>query len=164
MVGSILLVGGFDNYLHAVDAGTGQERWRFEAQNWVWAAPFVDGGRAYVGDFDGVVHAIDVSDGREVWSKDLSDEPIVGSPVVARGVLVVAAQNGSVYGLDPSTQNPRWEPVQVHTSLDADLVADGTTVFLAPSGCVTPPGQDAKLYYMKLDVQSGALNGVREVC
>jgi outer membrane protein assembly factor BamB len=110
------------------------------------------------------VHAIDVSDGREVWSKDLSDRPIVSSPVIARGVLVVAAQDGSVYGLDPSTQNQRWDPLQLHSSLAADLVTSGSNVLLAPSGCAQPPGQEEKLYYIKLDAQSGTLSSTREVC
>jgi len=88
----------------------------------------------------------------------------VSSPVIARGVLVVAAQDGSVFGLDPSTQNQRWEPVRLHTSLDADLVASGSNVLLAPTGCVTPPGQEGKLYYIKLDAQNGALSSIREVC
>jgi outer membrane protein assembly factor BamB len=162
--GGLVLVGGFDDRLHAIDMASGRQRWDFVAANWIWTSPVVDGGRAYVGDFDGTVHALNLSDGSPIWSKPIAKRPIVASPVLAQGVLVIAAQNGELYGLDPGTQTQRWGPSDVGTSLNADLVADGELVYLAPNGCVTPVNESNRVYYISVNARTGDLTKTTEVC
>ena len=164
VAGSTLLVGGFDDRLHAIDVNTGDQRWEFVASNWIWGAPLVDGSRLYVGDFDGTLHSVSLSDGSKIWSVDLSDRPIVASPVLADGVLVVATQDGELYGVDPSTQSRRWGPTDVYTGITADLVATTEGVLIAPTGCVTPPGETEKRYYITVDPSTGELAAASGVC
>jgi outer membrane protein assembly factor BamB len=164
VAGGTLLVGGFDDRLHAVDMSTGNQRWAFEAENWIWSAPVVDGDRVYVGDFDGRVHALNLADGSTIWSADIADRPIVASPALTQGVLVVASQDGEIFGIDPATQATKWGPADVRTALSADLVAQGQNVYIAPSSCVTPPGESTRTYYVSVDPLNGSLVSTSEVC
>jgi outer membrane protein assembly factor BamB len=164
VAGGTLLVGGFDDRLHAVDMSTGNQRWAFEAENWIWSAPVVDGDRVYVGDFDGRVHALNLADGSTIWSADIADRPIVASPALTQGVLVVASQDGEIFGIDPATQATKWGPADVRTGLSADLVAQGQNVYIAPSSCVTPPGESTRTYYVSVDPLNGSLVSTSEVC
>jgi outer membrane protein assembly factor BamB len=162
--GSTVLVGGFDKQLHAVDAATGSLRWSYEAAGWVWSTPIIDGSRVYIADFDGEVHAIDMNSGNELWSAKVTDDPIRSAPALASGILVVADESGSLYGLDPSTQTKRWGPVEVRSKLTADLVANGSTVYIAPSGCVEPSEGAERVYYTSVNAQTGDLVSTSEVC
>ena len=164
IAGDLVLVGGFDTKLHAVDINTGEQRWEFEAENWVWSSPVIEDDRLYFGDFDGNVYAVSLSDGSEVWSSNLTDSPIVGSPALAGGVLVVAGQDGTIFGLDPATQAERWSPQSLGTSIAADLVAESTTVYLAPTGCVAQGEGSSRAYYLSVDALTGALRSTSEVC
>jgi outer membrane protein assembly factor BamB len=164
VAGNTLLVGGFDDRLHAVDMSTGNQRWEFEAENWIWSAPLVDGNRVYVGDFDGRVHALNLSDGSTIWSATIAESPIVASPALAQGVLVVASQSGEIFGIDPANQAKKWGPSELGTSLTADLVAGAQTVYIAPSGCVTPPGESTRTYFVSVDPLNGSLVSTSEVC
>ena len=164
VAGTTLLVGGFDDRLHAIDMSTGTQRWEYVAANWIWGAPLIDGTRLYVGDFDGTVHAVNLSDGSKIWSINLSDRPLVSSPVLADGVLVVASQDGELFGIDPATQARRWGPTPLHTALIADLVKTNDGVLLAPTGCTTPPGESEKRYYITVEPTTGDLAAASGVC
>jgi outer membrane protein assembly factor BamB len=164
IAGTRVLIGGFDDELHAIDMADGTNDWSFRASNWVWTAPLVDGSRVYVGDFDGKVYALNLSDGSVVWSQDVSDRPIVAAPALARGTLVVASQGGDIHGIDPSSQAARWEARNIATAVNADLVTNGGTVLIAPSSCVTPPGEAGRVFYMTLDAATGSLTSTDVVC
>ena len=163
MSAGTLLVGGFDNKLHAVDASNGREKWAYEASNWVWSRPAVDGSRAYFGDFDGKVYAVDVSNGSLAWSAALDKGAIRASPALARGVLVVATEDGWLFGVDPATQAKRWER-DLGKALNADLVVSGDSVLIAPTGCVTPSGTSEKVYYTSVNPENGDLTSAGGVC
>lgn len=59
VAGGVVLVGGSEGYLHAVDAETGEEVWRFATDGPVTSSPTVVGGTAYVGSDDGSLYAVD---------------------------------------------------------------------------------------------------------
>jgi len=161
--GGVVLVGGFDGRLHAVDLDSGDEAWSFTASNWVWSRPYVAGERVYFGDFDGNLYAVELSSGTLAWKASLGRGAIRGSPVITAGVVVVATEEGWLLGIDPSSQAKRWEK-ELDASLNGDLVADGETVLIAPSGCVTPAGTEEKVYYASVDAATGELRSASGVC
>ena len=55
VVDGIVYIGSGDNYVYALDAGTGEERWRFETGQMVVSSPAVVDGVVYVGSTDGYV-------------------------------------------------------------------------------------------------------------
>ena len=53
------MVACYDNYVYALDAATGNERWRFETGREVNSSPTVADGTVFVGSFDNRVYALD---------------------------------------------------------------------------------------------------------
>ena len=56
--------GSGDRHLYALDLHTGEERWRFQADEWIHGAPTYFDGVLYVGANSGHVYAIDPETGR----------------------------------------------------------------------------------------------------
>ena len=115
MVDGVLYASGPWGSVFAVDAKTGQERWRYD--------PEVDGsfnrraccdvvnrglqvwkGKVYVATLDGFLVALDASTGRELWKTDtLMDRDtrfytITGPPQVAKDVVVIG-NSGAEFGV-----------------------------------------------------------------
>jgi len=57
-VDGVVYIGGYDGYVHALDAATGEERWRFQAGRYIFSSPAVVDGVVYVGSMDNYVYAI----------------------------------------------------------------------------------------------------------
>lgn len=100
------------NALVAIDAATGEERWRFApTDHFAASSPTVHDGVVYVGDGD-TLYALDATTGEERWRVDgaigrappmLPSEEIVSDPP-----LVVGNEDGVVRGLDPRSGEERW--------------------------------------------------------
>jgi outer membrane protein assembly factor BamB len=151
--------------LYAVDVETGKSRWQFEASDWIWSQPEVDGDRAFFGDFSGKVFAVSLSSGEAIWDKPFdAGHGIRSSPALSGGTLIVGADNGDVFGLNPATGEVSWGPVAVGSTLQADIVStpSSATVYIAPSGCIgTSP---ERLYYYKINTSTHEPQGTSAVC
>ena len=96
-----------DGSLVALDAASGEDRWRVEASSPV--APVVADGTVYgqapVVDTDSgfVTHfvaAYSAADGSKLWRHAIDDHrPVRAKPAVADGRLFVGSQDGTVYAL-----------------------------------------------------------------
>ena len=126
----MVIVGSFDKKLYALDAKTGVVKWSFKADDWIWAGAVTDGKHIIVPTMEGSVYALD-QDGGLVWSF-FSDpkSPIVSTPVVVGGEVVVASDSGKLHLLSASS----GEKLEVSKDLDgrikAPLTADGDMVFV----------------------------------
>jgi len=66
----ILYVGTSDSYLLlALDAKTGEEKYRFKTNGYVFGTPAVAGGTAYVGDFTGNFYSFDLTSNGKRWNR-----------------------------------------------------------------------------------------------
>ena len=99
--------------VHALDAATGEERWRYDPQVPKTHSRFaccsvasrgvaVHEGRVFVGTLDGRLVALDAKDGTPVW-ETLTVDPsqpysITGAPRVVKG-LVIIGNGGAEYGV-----------------------------------------------------------------
>lgn len=97
----MIVFGGRDRRLHAVDRETGEGRWTFNTRARVDSSPVVAGDRVVVGSSDGRVYIVDLDDGSEVWSYEIGDA-ITGSPGVVDGLFVIGSEDGSVYAFGES--------------------------------------------------------------
>ena len=53
MADGVVYIGGFDGYVYALDAATGERLWRFNTYGWIDSSPAVVGGVIYVGSSGG---------------------------------------------------------------------------------------------------------------
>jgi len=149
VVDGVVYVGSFDSKLYAVDAATGRQKWAFDqATNWFWCEPIYDRGVVYACSLDHKVYAIDAESGNMTssWPGPFDvGSPINSTPVIVDDTLVVASDNGLIYGIAVDTGKERWPHIDLKAKVFAPLCADAGKVYVN--------GQDNRLY--KIDVASG---------
>jgi outer membrane protein assembly factor BamB len=117
------------SHLHALDAGTGQLRWKADLhadqQGFFAEPPVVAGGLVYVATASRRLLALEVDSGREVWRAS-------GFPVIAgvRNGLVLAVVEDRLAALDAGSGVRRWE-VPVRGGGEHWPVLEGDTVYVA---------------------------------
>lgn len=95
LVKNLVLIGGRDKLMHALDHKTGELLWSFSTQSRIDSSPVVVGDRVFFGSSDGRVYGLDLK-GEKVWEYEAGGG-FSGSPAVASGRLVIANENGTVY-------------------------------------------------------------------
>lgn len=92
----LVIFGGRDKQIYALDAADGKERWRFATRSRVDSSPVVVGDRVYVGSSDGRLYALDRKTGKKLWDYEAGGD-FVASPAVADGRLVIGNTDGTLY-------------------------------------------------------------------
>ncbi len=97
----LVVVGGFDGYVHGYDAKTGAQKWSFATRDHVYAsAAELSDGTLVIPSCDGTIYALDPTDGHARWAFDTLD-PIRSSPAVdADDRTYVGAGDGRLYVID----------------------------------------------------------------
>jgi outer membrane protein assembly factor BamB len=96
-----------NGFLLALDAETGDEKWRFRA-GVVESSPLLVDGVIYFGTFDDNLYALDAATGKKRWSFKVGDD-VKGGPVIADGTIYFGSYDGKVYAVDARTGKRRWE-------------------------------------------------------
>jgi len=107
VVDGLVYFGSFDGYVHALDASTGEERWRFQTGGEVWSSPAVADGKVYIGSGDYSLYALNAVTGEQLWRFETGAQ-VNSSPTVADGVVYVGSTDGCVYAVDAATGKVLW--------------------------------------------------------
>ena len=67
----LVVVGGRDRQVHAIDRTKGTKVWSFDAEERVDSSPVIVGNRVYVGTLGGTLFVVDLANGKEVQSLQL---------------------------------------------------------------------------------------------
>lgn len=102
-----IYVGAGDGGFHAIDASTGQRRWRFETAGRIRNGAAVDGDRVIFGSTDHHVYALRRDNGQEVWRFD-SGAAIDATPELSDGTLLIGNRGGGLYALNAATGTLNW--------------------------------------------------------
>lgn len=121
VTGNLVVCGGQDGYLYALDATKpGPELWRAETgaakdqqlnqQNafYVSATPSIADGIVYVGSLDNSVYALDARSGAKLWNFPTNDQIAYSSPTPVNGVICVGSNDKSLYALDAQSGKLVW--------------------------------------------------------
>lgn len=120
--------GSKEGYLVAVDAITGEERWRFDVGGAIIrASPVIQDGTLYLGAGFTMI-ALDPATGQERWRKPIEFAGS-SSPVVANGVVYVCSEQGTLYTFDAATGEPGWTFPVEGLFFSSPAFADGS-IFL----------------------------------
>ncbi len=101
----LILLGGRDKRIRALDMRTGDQRWFFQARARVDSSPVVSGDLVYVGSSDGRLMALDAGTGEARWEFEAGGA-ITASPAIGGGVLVIGTEDGVIYCLAPARKSP----------------------------------------------------------
>lgn len=93
VAGSLLIVGGRDKMVHALDLASGKEKWTYMTRARVDSSPVVAGGRVYVGSSDGRFYVLSVEKGQKLFEYD-AGAPLTASPAIAAGRIVIGSLDG----------------------------------------------------------------------
>lgn len=106
-------VGDLGGRLHALNAETGEQRWRYEgAELPIWSQPAVHQNKVYFGTGEyendrGRVYALNRETGEEEWVVDGYDEPIQHEIATADGIVYFSVEQ-ETHAVDSETGDQLW--------------------------------------------------------
>jgi outer membrane protein assembly factor BamB len=157
--------GSRDGALYAVEAATGQLRWRVphDETSWSIASPAVVDGLVLDASSDAwFFHAVDAATGRVVWRVD-TEAPIWPSPVVADGTAWFLTSAGELWGVDPRTGSVRERVHLGERTKSSPWIEDGVLYVGTDEGSVLAvrlddsPGLARAVYW---DESTEEMNGI----
>jgi outer membrane protein assembly factor BamB len=154
LASGLVLFGGGDGNLYALDPATGRERWRAPLGGAVASTPAVAEGLVVATARDRIVSAVDLATGRPRWRFEAGKEkPFewewdfwLSSPTIAGGTVFVGAGDGNLYALDLSSGRRLWQFATGGRVRSSPAVSDGVVWF---------GSMDGKVY--ALDAKTGRL-------
>lgn len=107
--------GSGDGNLYALDAATGDLRWKFKTGDVVHASPAFANGVLFFGSWDSYFYAVDAKTGKEKWRFHGGEDPLIhnqvgfqSSPAVVDGVIYTGCRDAQLYALDAATGKEKW--------------------------------------------------------
>ncbi len=111
----VVYFGGGDGNVYALDAASGNLKWKFQTGNVVHASPAVAEGMVFVGSWDSYLYALDAATGKQRWRfktgedhETHNQEGLQASPVIADGVVYVGCRDSNFYAVDARTGQKKW--------------------------------------------------------
>lgn len=135
----LVYFGSGDHNVYALDAATGQLRWRFRAGDVVHSSPAIANGVLYIGCWDGVMYALKASTGELVWKFATGVDAahfmqgLPGSAAVAEGVVVFGSRDNNIYALDAGTGKELWRQSNGGSWVIASPAIEGGVVYITTS-------------------------------
>ncbi len=112
--GSVFFGSG-DGNVYAVDAASGELRWKFRTGDVVHASPAYADGVLFFGSWDSYFYAVDAATGKEKWRFHGGEDPMIhnqvgfqSSPAVVDGVVYTGCRDSNLYAIDAATGNEKW--------------------------------------------------------
>jgi outer membrane protein assembly factor BamB len=133
-------LGSTDDYLYALDAGTGALLWKAATNGPINSSPTVAGSKVYVGSDDGYLYAFDAATGALRW-KAMTQGPVEGNPTVSGGMVYVDNNSSGEYttsnltAFDTAAGNQQWiYNLPVSPTAQSPTVVNGILYQTSPYG------------------------------
>lgn len=154
-----------DGYINAIDAVSGDRKWRVNIDTPISGAIGAGIDVLMVGTPEGEVKGLSSENGEELWTRKLSSE-ILAPPAAYGGIAAVRTIDGHVYGLSSSDGEQRWVfhrqvPTLTLRGNSAPLVVDRAVVVGFANGRLVAANlSDGRVIW---DVSVAQARGVNEV-
>ena len=132
IVGDLVFVSTDGGDIVALDANSGDTKWKRDIGSPSDSAPAVAGDLVYLGTRDHRVLALNRVSGQPVWERDVGNI-VLGSPIVSNGTLYIGSTNGELTALDAATGAFRWS-AEANGWVVSHPVTDGSVVAAASLG------------------------------
>jgi len=120
--GDTVYFGSGDHYVYALDARSGNLRWKFLAGDVVHSSPAIAGGILYIGCWDGVLYALNAKTGQPVWKFATGVDATHFMQGIPGSAAVPAAWSSSAAGI---TISMRWTRIRARKSGGRAIAAPG---------------------------------------
>jgi outer membrane protein assembly factor BamB len=145
--------GSGDGNVYAVDARSGDLKWKFQTGDVVHASPAYADATVFVGSWDSNLYAIDANTGKERWRFHGGEDPVIhnqvgfqSSPAVVNGVVYTGCRDSNLYAIDARTGKEKWRVNNAGSWVVGSPAVVGGKVFFATS--------DSSLYHV-VDAETG---------
>ncbi len=146
--------GSGDGNVYALDASSGNLKWKFHTGDVVHASPAIANGTLFIGSWDSYFYALDATTGKEKWRFKTGEDPdthnqvgIQSSAAVADGIVYFGCRDSNLYALDANTGTKLWAFNNKGSwVIGSPAVRDGTVYFAT---------SDSAMFYA-LNAKSGA--------
>jgi len=98
----LVIVGGLDGILRALDAGDGRIIWTLKTEGAIRSSPTVAYGEVYVGSEDGHVYSVAAETGMLNW-RFRTEGKVWSSAAVSANNLFIGSGDGYLYSLEAAT-------------------------------------------------------------
>jgi hypothetical protein len=102
-----VFVGTLHGTMHAIDAETGRDIWRYKTGGAILHTAAVSGGKVFFGGADGVIYAVGSADGHLAWEVQ-TGSAVWNAPVVHEGVVYIGSRDQRLYAIEAATGNVLW--------------------------------------------------------
>jgi outer membrane protein assembly factor BamB len=131
----LVLAGGRDGQLYAIDLATGKQRWKTTHDGGSWMlsigikdrTAYIGGGSAFI------VQAAALADGQEKW-RFKTGAAVFGAVAIAGDVLVADDMRGTVHAIDTASGRELWHFPLGDLVFAGPLIADGAVFAGADNG------------------------------
>ncbi|MDP3105666.1 MAG: PQQ-binding-like beta-propeller repeat protein, partial [Candidatus Methanoperedens sp.] len=102
-------IGSMDSYVYALDATSGNVRWKYETGDKVKSSPTIADSTVFVGSLDKYFYALDAVSGALKWKYQTGY--VYSSPVVSGGIVYVGGgtMDSYFYALDATNGELKWK-------------------------------------------------------
>jgi len=143
ILGDTAYVGSFSGSVYAVNASTGDQKWKFSTGASVWDTPTIANGVVYVGSNNGMVFALNASTGVQIWN--FSAGPSMwSSPAVVNNVVYFGSNDNNTYAVDARAGRKIWNFSTGGNVRDSPAVVNGVVYIGSQDG-----------YFYALDAGTG---------
>ncbi|WP_423146273.1 PQQ-binding-like beta-propeller repeat protein [Rubrolithibacter danxiaensis] len=108
--------GSSDGNMYALDAESGELKWKFKTNGIVRSSPALADNTLYFGSWDTYMYALDAYTGKEKWKFKTGDDPqyhlmegIESSPAYDDGAIYFGSRDGYFYALDAGSGKLVWK-------------------------------------------------------
>jgi outer membrane protein assembly factor BamB len=140
IAGGTVFFGSGDGHLYALDAASGELRWKFKTGDVVHASPAYSGGTLYFGSWDSWFYAVDAATGKEKWRFHGGEDALIhnqvgfqSSPAVVNGVVYTGCRDSNVYALDAATGQEKWRVNNQGSWVNSSPAVAGGKVYFGTS-------------------------------
>ena len=147
----MVFFGSGDTNVYALDAASGELRWKFKTGEVVHASPAIADGTLFIGSWDSFLYALDATTGKEKWRFKTGEDHeiynqvgIQSSVLVADGIVYFGCRDSNFYAVDAATGQKKWAFSNKGSWVITSPVAKDGKVYFATSDSGLFHAVDAK--------------------
>lgn len=92
----LVITGGIDGNIYAMDIHHGDVKWQFKTKGPIWASPLLQGSKIFIGSFDKNFYCLNAEDGKLLWNY-LCEGRIRTSAVIWKNYIFAASDDKYIY-------------------------------------------------------------------
>ncbi len=158
----IVYFGSSDGNVYALEADSGELKWKFKTGDVVHSSPAIADGTLYIGSWDTYLYALDAASGNEKWRFKTGEDPVAhnhvgiqSSVAVMDGVIYFGSRDSYAYAVDAATGKQIWKFSTGGSWVNNSMVVHDGKAYFATSIPGFMHAVDAKTGTSVLDLPTG---------